>query len=76
MLAGTSVLGNYSLFGGTRSKLRTFWGGTSKKKNDELKWKEPLRDGVDENPLYGHLRNSDVEELRDVNGYYAGPLDP
>ena len=72
MLAGTSALGNYSLFG---SILRTFLGGTSKK-TDELKLKEPLRDGVDANPLYGHLRNSDIEELRDVNGYYAGPLDP
>ena len=52
------------------------FGAEQVKKNDELKWKEPLRDGVDENPLYGHLRNSDIEELRDVNGYYAGPLDP
>ena len=55
--------------------LELFWGGTIKK-TDELKLKEPLRDGVDANPLYGHLRNSDIEELRDVNGYYAGPLDP
>ena len=34
-----------------------------------------LRDGVDENPLYGHLRESDLVEMRDVNTYYAGPLD-
>ena len=34
-----------------------------------------MRDGVDENPLYGKLRESDIVEMRDVNTYYAGPLD-
>ena len=34
-----------------------------------------MRDGVDENPLYGQLRESDIVEMRDVNTYYAGPLD-
>ena len=34
-----------------------------------------MREGVDENPLYGQLRESDIVEMRDVNTYYAGPLD-
>ena len=35
-----------------------------------------LRPGMDENPLYGHLRNSDVAEIREVNDLYAAPSDP
>ena len=35
-----------------------------------------LRDGIDPNPLYGQVRSSDFDEIREVNGYYAGPLDP
>jgi|ERR1712013_123035 len=49
----------------------------TKKSKTDLRHKQVvLRPGMDENPLYGHLRNSDVAEIREVNDLYAAPSDP